>query len=837
MRIASFAALIAWACVLAACNGSSGSGGGSGSGSSQQGTCTSSTGAGSEGSCKSPLEVGGATDEPVLHNGTVGEDGSYYRFNTTPGAYYRVTLTAANANLDLFVYGAGGRNDGNWGCLSRRAAGNGPEACIIQAAEDTLDVDIYSQTTGTQAFQLALQTIPALSAQGTAETPVDLGPPPILVTGSVDTGTSYYVVTGVTEGVVYTVRVTNLDGYVDLYASNTPQNPSTPQVATCKSTKFENEDESCSITSNGAPLHIWIDGAESNAGATFQLSVQRTGGGQINEGTAAQPVQLTVGESRASEVKTESFYRFDTTPGVIYDVTGYNLVVYDDDATFADASAICGSPLIVGPNGTPRCLFQASGSAAYLRATSSYSSGQPFPLAVAVYSADLPLPGWPSQVPLVLARGVTSYTPHINIVPDTGSGYRGQGTLSFRGTPGQFYRIIVDPNGVQMRALTLFTTGFWGCVYSTETPGEQHCITPPRGNTVGVDLTAWASTTGLVNPDISIEEMDTPVAEGTRDAPVDLGTAPLSATGQISNVEYSSTYGLSYYKIHVIPGVTYSFTTRIPGIRGMPLQYTNVDYKEDALTESSIWSGGWAYGYFDGQGYSCCVITPTSDVIMLAVKPYRVAGGFIDIEFQSHEDELPAEGIVGGPAALGTIPVEHQGTVSRDHSVYTVQAAPKQLVAARVLNATNPNVRIGGPCSVPAQDGECRFYATGTSDSIVVQNGPATFTLSVYPGQMPLNEGTSSVPYVLAGPVVHEGTVGHGYSYYSYTVPSSGNYEWWVETIDGSVTAYQQGTADVPYYCYPNIYSHCSTAGGIGPIFVNGGEVGSHFKLHIEAKP
>ncbi|MDH4246311.1 MAG: hypothetical protein OEW39_00675, partial [Deltaproteobacteria bacterium] len=233
-----------------------------------------------QGSTASPVNITGL----LPYNGTVSGTSSYYVVTgLTPGAVQAVSTSNQSANIDLFVYS----NATFTTLLCSSNASNIAEICTATVPGSGA---FYIKTTLGGGMTLSSYIINVGSppvAQGASGAPVDITgllPYP----GTMVSPGSYYVVTGLTPGTVYTVMMTEMTGggslgvYADVNFTTQPGSYACIQGATNASgypisDGGGNLPESCTAAANASgKLFIKADptGLTATGATTFNVRVQ-----------------------------------------------------------------------------------------------------------------------------------------------------------------------------------------------------------------------------------------------------------------------------------------------------------------------------------------------------------------------------------------------------------------------------------------------------------------------------------------------------------------------------------------------------------------------------------
>lgn len=183
------------------------------------------------------------------------------------------------------------------------------------------------------------------AAEGTAGSPAALTASGDVVShdGTVDTGKSYYRITGVTGGQDFTVTLTSLTGNVDLYVYDAGSLDPGDLVGSSENAGTTSETVTFALGAQSF-FYAVVDGSQTTEGASFELDVVAgSGAADTNEGSVGSPVELgdISGAAVTHEAAVEmgsSYYELATTPGGSYVIAldelsaDANLFVYDDAA-------------------------------------------------------------------------------------------------------------------------------------------------------------------------------------------------------------------------------------------------------------------------------------------------------------------------------------------------------------------------------------------------------------------------------------------------------------------------------------------------------------------------
>ena len=198
--------------------------------------------------------------------GQVGSGSSYYMVTGLPvGVSKLVKMTNLTQNIDLFVYSDSGFSS----LLCSSSASTIAESCAATVpGSGTLYFEAQLQS-GSGATYYVDVTDPPVN-QGTSGSPVDItGQLPYA--GTLLSGASYYVLTGLTPGTVYTVLMTEVTGGggLEVYTD------SGFSTLGCSSNGAVNLPESCQATANpSGKLYIRTHTPTSAGGTTYNLRAQ-----------------------------------------------------------------------------------------------------------------------------------------------------------------------------------------------------------------------------------------------------------------------------------------------------------------------------------------------------------------------------------------------------------------------------------------------------------------------------------------------------------------------------------------------------------------------------------
>ncbi len=311
-----------------------------------------------EGSMTAPVFL--SVDTP--HQGSVGDLyssfslTSFYYFKTNEAGGYVISLTNTHSNLAFNVFSDQFRTlVDDFGCYSTTPTPNGDKACVYNLAANTYyyvtvsDWDFISDT-----FTI---TITDIKNQGSPDAPVPI-PDGTIVSGMVDAkSSSYYSFTPAASG-THTIAITNPNYYGYELMGYTPLQIDTYAGADFNTGLLRSCTPAygaiyCTVNglTAGVPAYVTIS-EKSAIGYDTVFSISTSKG--IGEGSAANPVALTVGSTHAGGIDagsnqyyqgcqnpSYSYYTFSTAAGAGgYTVTTDNTAPVDVALyrSFSDAS-------------------------------------------------------------------------------------------------------------------------------------------------------------------------------------------------------------------------------------------------------------------------------------------------------------------------------------------------------------------------------------------------------------------------------------------------------------------------------------------------------------------
>jgi hypothetical protein len=192
---------------------------------------------------------------------------AYYKVSgLVPGAFYNIEVEHLDDDVDLAVFSDLSLSDDAELCTSE-AVGKAAESCSAPAnavGELYVTVDGEWSEEGS-GFQLDVSPAAPVSLAATLAFPGG-----VPVTGSVGSGELFYVVTGLTPGAAYEVRLSQLTGDADLevYADRYEFK------SACTSYNSGTAAEACVAAANAAgELLVEVDGESTANGSAFKLDV------------------------------------------------------------------------------------------------------------------------------------------------------------------------------------------------------------------------------------------------------------------------------------------------------------------------------------------------------------------------------------------------------------------------------------------------------------------------------------------------------------------------------------------------------------------------------------
>lgn len=157
-------------------------------------------------------------------------------------------------------------------------------------------------------------------SDGTQSSPTDITVSTAYAT-SVDSGNSYYVVSGLTPGNYYAIHAYGITADIALYAYD----DSSFSLEMCSSDRPGTLDEACStVPDPNGNIYIRVSGANSGGGASFSLKVMPA---TVNQGAASTPLDITAVPSLQGIALASSYYVITgLTPGQRYTVALGNVL-------------------------------------------------------------------------------------------------------------------------------------------------------------------------------------------------------------------------------------------------------------------------------------------------------------------------------------------------------------------------------------------------------------------------------------------------------------------------------------------------------------------------------
>lgn len=263
----------------------------------------------SEGSIATPVDITGA----MPHAGKVQSYGdSYYRLTgLDPAAHYEVRLRSDTDQVDMKAY-----LDSSFTGTTVCDTFDGSSSITIPhryscEAQPNASGELYLFIDGSSASNsqghFELDVVPVPVAEGSLSAPVDLtgNLPKASQVGDVTLNyvdgdvNSYYMITGLTPGFSYDVRLSNVTRYVDFVIATDLS------FSTLGNCPYFSSACTATATETGE-IYIHVDGYRSStdSGAYFTIDVVQT---PISEGSASNPVDISYRIAHRGSISTGEF--------------------------------------------------------------------------------------------------------------------------------------------------------------------------------------------------------------------------------------------------------------------------------------------------------------------------------------------------------------------------------------------------------------------------------------------------------------------------------------------------------------------------------------------------
>ena len=330
---------------------------------------------GLEGSVAKPVMLSPET----VYNGEVNFGGpgdgngySYYAVNVTPGAAYYVFLSEPSDDTRLELYDDSGfthkvceTSSPEPDTSDKICYADGPPGGTLYIAVNGDDTQINDDMGA--AFTLTVKA--GYRDQGSVNSPAavnintplsaQVGRPVLDSSGYLMNGRSLFSAAVALTG-RYTISVTDPTDQVSLSVLDGAGSG----VVICGSNNAGAAGESCSFQANKTPVYIHIDSTKTATGAAFTLNITEDHAAYSNEGTLAEPAQLTTlphqGQVGGINGYNSSYYSINVTALQSLQISATNLdgglsmYVYDGDASFTAFS--CNT--YGYPTSSPICLLE-----------------------------------------------------------------------------------------------------------------------------------------------------------------------------------------------------------------------------------------------------------------------------------------------------------------------------------------------------------------------------------------------------------------------------------------------------------------------------------------------
>lgn len=352
--------------------------------------CSNTSALHSEGSASEPVSFTLAS-ESVTGQVRPSEGPSYYRATGLQvGARYKVQVAGSLwGKLALFQSGFSGT-----ALCDKATSFQDQVTCYVVAQQETADIRVTGTVPGCFGLDVTMDSLPG-AFEGAPDAPLALrfGTSDLPYRGIVDHYRSFYRITQLTPGKRYTVWMTGLEDYVDLFVGNLVlQEDRVSQTCVRGSSSGINlEDEWCTFVAARDYVDVEVtDYYGRTTNSKFVLSAFED---FDSEGSAAAPVVLAyaggltrpghVGpQARVSDPPAKSYYQVTgLTPGAKYLLAltdfGGEPWLYSD-ATFSTA-IICTNS---SPSQSNSCEFDAPGSSIYVVVPSWFERSRQFALHV-----------------------------------------------------------------------------------------------------------------------------------------------------------------------------------------------------------------------------------------------------------------------------------------------------------------------------------------------------------------------------------------------------------------------------------------------------------------------
>jgi len=629
-----------------------------------------------------------------------------------------------------------------------------------------------------------------ITSEGSISSPVTLSFASLPYTsGQANYSNSYYKITGLTIGNVYTFGISALSADLDLsiYSSNAGGFLS---GFLCSSGAGGTTSESCSFTATTSTIYVDVN-PFLYASSTFTLTGVDNGLPLLSEGSLTTPIAVTIGVpyTTASVSGTQdSFYTASgLTVGNIYQVNLTNLSADVDLDLYSTNTAgtwsgwRCGS--YNSGTASETCSFLATTATAYLWINELTSLGATFTIDI----VDMGLPPvseGTNALPIDIPFASLPYT--TGSVAPNGQSYYVISSL----TPGNAYSI--DLTGLSANVdLDLYDTNTagtwsgWFCgSYNSQTNAES-CTFVATSTNVYVNVSTFTS----VGATFTISGTDygvAPVAEGTLATPVIIPFTSLPyTTGSVS-----PTLG-SYYEV---TGLTIGNEYTI----SLSAMTDNVNLIVYSSNQTTAWRGIYCSSANTLTTPDSCSFVANTTTALVFAKESTTVGGTFTIDGVDNGVPVTAgtysEGTSANPKMIPYVNLPYTaGSVSGSQDSYygitgltagnvysvTLTAQSDMMGLAVYKNMVN-GILSGYGCGSTVSGNiitySCSFITSGTNAYVLITDFTAsggTFTITAADnGPPPVSEGTWATPVAipLANMPYSTGSVGpNGSSYYAIT--------------------------------------------------------------------
>lgn len=733
-----------------------------------------------------------------------------YRGSVSSGgnSYYVVSGLAASTAYILYVHSMTDNVDlGGYvtslffasACSSSRS-GTSVEACAMSS--DT-NGNIYIKISGQNASGNANFTIEILSPpanEATQAAPVNIPASTLPYGGSVaDSGNSYYVVSGLTPGNVYTVSLSNVIFNAALYgypSKDFSYNQINPR---CYSDNAAWLDESCEISANfEGKIYIKVIDIYGylQPGAMYTINVTTTGGTEtIFEGYQDAPMDVTTTAYNGQEYDFPSYYRFSgLSPSSRYEIHFTNYTTTTDFVAYDDANnTLCQAFSYYASNNDSFCVAttNASGYFYVLVRGQVNEGGTRFTISVS---------------PAPVAEG-TAIAPKTITMPYNGQVDNTYSYYVISGLTPDFDYLISASNTT--RNILLYA----GADFSSLT------LNIGRTNASGQLFVKIAGTgTGGDGAWFTLNSQTANNPEGSVSTPVDISSASQSSPyhGQVDDrASYYAVSGLTpgkYYVVHIN-----NVDNTYPDL----MAYADSGYTTQTCTISSI--------YTTQEGHCLTPVSASGDLYIKVYGASKIDGSQYNIWVAP--SLIVSEGSAASPVDIDpagnlnlTTPqaVTYNGQVSNyygDTSSYykvTLNSGPANYTVSVTSMTDNVDLVVSDAITgatmtcnsshLNLMDESCVITSQTVGggvksvDLLIEVNTSAnllwdgsTFQLTVTPGGTPAaSEGSISTPLDISGALPYTGKVkAYGDSFYKVTgLTPSTRYEVRVNTVRDLMSMY-----------------------------------------------